>query len=85
LVSEHAISPQTGILGDAYACGCGVILGGRMAAELHAAENGLCSACLGSAEEELAPGLRRPCTPARAPVGAGNRSPGSSRTPRPSI
>ncbi|MFC7108414.1 hypothetical protein ACFQQB_53230 [Nonomuraea rubra] len=83
-MSEHAISPQTGILGDAYACGCGVILGGRMAAELHAAENGLCSACLGSTEEQVAPGLRRPATPAWAAGGAGSRSPGSWRTPRPS-
>nr|WP_206068275.1 hypothetical protein [Nonomuraea sp. FMUSA5-5] len=48
-------------MGDAFACGCGVILGGRMSAELHAAENGLCSACLGSTEEEVAPGLNRPC------------------------
>ncbi|MEV0822268.1 hypothetical protein [Nonomuraea rubra] len=69
-MSEHAISPQTGILGDAYACGCGVILGGRMAAELHAAENGLCSACLGSTEEQVAPGLRRPCNSC---VGSGRR------------
>ncbi|AQZ64168.1 unnamed protein product [[Actinomadura] parvosata subsp. kistnae] len=61
-MTEHAISPQTGILGDTFACGCGVILGGRMSAELHAAENGLCSACLGSTEEEVAPGLNRPCT-----------------------
>ncbi|MCF6471381.1 hypothetical protein FAF44_23740 [Nonomuraea sp. MG754425] len=60
-MTEHAISPQTGILGDAFACACGVVLGGRMTAELHAAENGLCSACLGSTEEDLVPGLRRPC------------------------
>ncbi|MEV0612303.1 hypothetical protein AB0I81_03195 [Nonomuraea sp. NPDC050404] len=61
-MSEHAISPRSAILGDAYACGCGVILGGRMTAELHAAESGLCSSCLGSAEQEEAPGLTRPCT-----------------------
>ncbi|MEU6717154.1 hypothetical protein ABZ897_37315 [Nonomuraea sp. NPDC046802] len=59
---KHAISPQAGILGDAYACDCGVFLAGRMTAELHAAENGLCSACLGSADEELVPGVMRGCT-----------------------
>lgn len=61
-VNEHAISPQTGILGDAFACDCGVLLGGRMVAELHAADNGLCSACLGTTREEPAAGLTRPCT-----------------------
>ncbi|MFG1705677.1 hypothetical protein ACFLIM_21020 [Nonomuraea sp. M3C6] len=61
-MTKHAISPQSGILGDAFACDCGAVLAGRMTAELHAAENGLCSACLGSAEEELAPGLARGCS-----------------------
>ncbi|MFC4007147.1 hypothetical protein ACFOY2_07945 [Nonomuraea purpurea] len=59
---KHAISPQAGIVDDAYACDCGVLLAGRMTAELHAAENGLCSACLGSADEELVPGVTRGCT-----------------------
>lgn len=61
-MTKHVITPQNGILGEAFACDCGVILGGRMAAELHAAESGLCSSCLGSAEEEAAPGLERGCT-----------------------
>ncbi|MCK2219212.1 hypothetical protein MF672_036275 [Actinomadura sp. ATCC 31491] len=61
-MTKHTISPQNSILGEAFACDCGVILGGRMTAELHAAENNLCSACLGSAEEEVAPGLTRGCT-----------------------
>jgi hypothetical protein len=69
-VTKHVISPQTGILGDAFACECGVVLAGRMTAELHAAENGLCSACLGTAEEDLAPGLARGCS---ACVGTGRR------------
>jgi hypothetical protein len=60
-VTKHTISPQNSILGEAFACDCGVVLGGRMTAELHAAENNLCSACLGTAEEELAPGLARGC------------------------
>ncbi|SDI39192.1 hypothetical protein [Nonomuraea jiangxiensis] len=66
----HAISPQSGVLGDAFACDCGAVLAGRMTAELHAAENGLCSACLGTAEEQLAPGLLRGCS---ACVGTGRR------------
>ncbi|MFC4116180.1 hypothetical protein [Nonomuraea zeae] len=61
-MTKHAISPQTGILGDAFACDCGAVLAGRMTAELHAAENGLCSACLGTTTEELAPGLARGCS-----------------------
>jgi hypothetical protein len=69
-VTKHVISPQTGILGDAFGCECGVVLAGRMTAELHAAENGLCSACLGTAEEDLAPGLARGCS---ACVGTGRR------------
>ncbi|PZG19476.1 hypothetical protein [Nonomuraea aridisoli] len=70
-MTNHAISPQTGMPGDAYACTCGAVLTGRMTAEVHAAENGLCSACLGSTEEDLAPGLRRPCTSC---AGTGRRS-----------
>lgn len=61
-MTTHAISPQSGILGDAFACECGAVLAGRMTAELHAAENGLCTVCLGSTLEEAAPGLRRGCT-----------------------
>ncbi|MEQ4725625.1 hypothetical protein [Nonomuraea sp. B19D2] len=61
-MTTHSIFPQAGILGDAFACECGVVLAGRMTAELHAAENGLCSVCLGSAQEEVAPGLTRGCT-----------------------
>ncbi|WP_049563377.1 hypothetical protein [Nonomuraea sp. SBT364] len=61
-MTKHTISAPTGtILGDSYACDCGVPLAGRMAAELHAAENQLCTACLGSAQEELAPGLTHGC------------------------
>ncbi|MBF8190822.1 hypothetical protein ITP53_34975 [Nonomuraea sp. K274] len=67
-MTKHVISPQIGILGDTYACDCGVLIAGRMTAELHAAENDLCSSCLGSAEEELAPGLTRGC-PACAATG----------------
>ncbi|MEV4178447.1 hypothetical protein [Nonomuraea sp. NPDC049709] len=69
-MTKHVIFPQTGILGDAFACECGVVLGGRMTAELHAAENGLCSACFGTAEEEAAPGLTRGC---RSCAGTGRR------------
>lgn len=61
-VTKHAISPQTGLLGDTFACVCGALMVGRMTAEVHAAESGLCSACLGTAEEEVAPDLVRPCT-----------------------
>ncbi|HEX4818326.1 MAG TPA: hypothetical protein VFV66_36775 [Nonomuraea sp.] len=69
-MTKHTISPQNSILGEAFACDCGVVLGGRMAAELHAAENNRCSACLGSAEEEVAPGLTQPC---HSCVGTGRR------------
>ncbi|WP_433444314.1 hypothetical protein [Nonomuraea sp. CA-141351] len=61
-MTTHSIFPQTGILGDAFACECGAVLAGRMTAELHAAENGLCSVCLGSTQEEVAPGLTHGCT-----------------------
>ncbi|YCK38801.1 hypothetical protein ACNF49_33570 [Actinomadura sp. ATCC 39365] len=61
-MTKHTISPQSGILGDGFGCDCGAVLAGRMAAELHAAENGRCSACLGSAVEQLAPDLTRGCT-----------------------
>ncbi|MEW9550883.1 hypothetical protein [Nonomuraea sp. NPDC050783] len=69
-MTKHTISQQNSILGEAFACECGVILGGRMTAELHAAENNLCSVCLGSAEEEIAPGLARGCP---ACAGSGRR------------
>lgn len=61
-MTKHAISPQDGIPDDTYACECGAVLAGRMTAEVHAAENGLCSACFGSTVEYPVPGLRRPCT-----------------------
>ncbi|MFI6706652.1 hypothetical protein ACIBF7_09490 [Nonomuraea sp. NPDC050478] len=62
-MTKHTITRLTGtILGDTYGCDCGAQLGGRMAAEVHAAEHHQCSVCLGSAEEEPAPGLTRPCT-----------------------
>ncbi|MEV4115010.1 hypothetical protein [Nonomuraea sp. NPDC049695] len=61
-MTTHSIFPQSGILGDAFACECGAVLAGRMTAELHAVENGLCSVCLGSAQEEVAPGLTQACT-----------------------
>ncbi|MGN9844038.1 hypothetical protein ACTMTI_38530 [Nonomuraea sp. H19] len=67
-MTKHVIFPQTGILGDVFACECGTMLADRMTAELHAAENDLCSACLGSAEEQVVPGLARPC-PACAGTG----------------
>ncbi|TDD00378.1 hypothetical protein E1292_28775 [Nonomuraea deserti] len=60
-MTKHAITPQAGILGDTFGCACGVALAGRMPAELHAAENGLCSACLGSADEEVTAGMTRGC------------------------
>ncbi|MBB5780913.1 hypothetical protein [Nonomuraea jabiensis] len=68
-MTTHAIFPQTGILGDAFACECGAVLAGRMTAELHAAENGLCSVCLGSGQEEMAPGLTHGCTACAATGG----------------
>ncbi|WP_113703030.1 hypothetical protein [Nonomuraea lactucae] len=62
-MTKHTISPPAAaILGDVHTCDCGARLDGRMAAELHAAENGQCTACLGSAEEQVVPGLTRRCT-----------------------
>ncbi|MER6945077.1 hypothetical protein ABT294_13725 [Nonomuraea sp. NPDC000554] len=61
-MTKHTISPQTGILGDAFACDCGAVLADRMTAELHASENNQCTVCLGSAEEQVVPGLTRGCT-----------------------
>ncbi|WP_327092920.1 hypothetical protein OIE66_20435 [Nonomuraea sp. NBC_01738] len=62
-MTKHTITPQNGpLLGDGYGCDCGAVLAGRMNAELHAAENNLCTTCLGSAEEQVAPGLTRGCT-----------------------
>ncbi|TMR98497.1 hypothetical protein [Nonomuraea basaltis] len=69
-MTKHTISPQTGIMGEAFACECGVVLVGRMTAELHAAENNLCSVCLGSALEQVAPDVARDCT---ACAGTGRR------------
>lgn len=59
----HTITRRDGaLLGDSYGCTCGAYLAGRMAAEVHAAEQHQCSACLGSAREEMAPGVTRACT-----------------------
>ncbi|MDF2710064.1 MAG: hypothetical protein K0R62_5716 [Nonomuraea muscovyensis] len=62
-MTKHTITPPVApILGDTHTCDCGARLDGRMAAELHAAETGQCTVCLGSAEEAVAPGLDRGCT-----------------------
>jgi hypothetical protein len=55
-----------------YRCDCGAPLPDRTAAQLHAMENDWCSACLGSAVEEIVPEFRRPCT---ACAGTGRRGP----------
>ncbi|WP_336216714.1 hypothetical protein [Nonomuraea sp. LPB2021202275-12-8] len=61
-MTKHTISRHAGtILGDSYACDCGAHLANRMTAELHAAEQRMCSVCLGSAEEEVVPGVMREC------------------------
>ncbi|WP_327103918.1 hypothetical protein [Nonomuraea glycinis] len=70
-MTKHTITRQTStILGDGYGCSCGTRLVHRMAAELHAAEQQLCSACLGTVEEEVAPGVARECS---ACAGTGRR------------
>ncbi|MDH2427275.1 hypothetical protein [Sphaerisporangium sp. TRM90804] len=51
-----------------YRCACGAPLADRVAAELHAMETDQCSACLGSADEEVVPGFVRRC-PACAATG----------------
>lgn len=51
-----------------FHCQCGVPLPNRVAAELHASESGQCTACLGSADEEVVPGFVRRC-PACAATG----------------
>ncbi|MFI7445021.1 hypothetical protein [Nonomuraea indica] len=62
-MTNHTITPPSAaILGDVHTCVCGARLDSRMAAELHAAETGQCTVCLGSAEEQVAPGLDRGCT-----------------------
>ncbi|MBN6055701.1 hypothetical protein JYK22_27465 [Nonomuraea sp. RK-328] len=66
-MTKHTITPPAApILGEAYACDCGEQLPNRMSAEVHAADTGQCSVCLGSAEEQVAPGfapgLTRSCT-----------------------
>ncbi|MEV0587239.1 hypothetical protein [Nonomuraea sp. NPDC050310] len=67
----HLIFPRAdAVLGEVFGCECGATLSGRMPAELHAAENQLCTVCLGSAREELAPGLVRGCS---ACAGTGRR------------
>jgi hypothetical protein len=79
-MTNHTISPRTapshdGLYeDDAYSCDCGADLAGRLAAEQHAAEQDLCTACLGSTVEPMAPGLpgdlTRGCT---ACAGTGRR------------
>lgn len=60
----HVITPRPDtLLGEeAFGCACGAVLADRMAAELHAAENQLCTSCLGSAREEVVVGLERGCS-----------------------
>lgn len=63
MTPKHTITSQQGaLLGNAYGCDCGATLADRMTAELHAAENNRCTVCLGSGEEQVAPGLMRGCT-----------------------
>ncbi|NUW38932.1 hypothetical protein [Nonomuraea rhodomycinica] len=74
-MTKHTITPPAApILGETYVCACGEDLPNRMSAEVHAAETGQCSVCLGSAEEPVAPGfvpeLTRACT---ACAGTGRR------------
>jgi hypothetical protein len=45
-----------------FRCACGTALPSRVAAELHASETGQCTACLGSADEEVVPGFVRRCS-----------------------
>ncbi|GII80363.1 hypothetical protein Sru01_53450 [Sphaerisporangium rufum] len=45
----------------AFTCACAAPLPTRMAAELHAAETGQCTGCLGSGDEEVVPGFVRRC------------------------
>ncbi|GAA3801489.1 hypothetical protein GCM10022226_21530 [Sphaerisporangium flaviroseum] len=54
-----------------FQCACGTPLPNRMAAELHATETNQCTACLGSADEEIVPGFVRRC-PACAATGRRN-------------
>jgi hypothetical protein len=44
-----------------FRCACAKPLPDRVAAELHAMETGQCSACLGSADQEIVPGFVRRC------------------------
>jgi hypothetical protein len=68
-MTQHTIAPPAAaILGDVHTCGCGARLDSRMAAEVHAAETGQCTVCLGSAQEQVVPGLMRGC-PACAATG----------------
>ncbi len=70
-MTKHTITRQTSaILGDSYGCSCGTRLVHRMAAELHAAEQQLCSVCLGTREEEIVPEVLRDCS---ACAGTGRR------------
>ena len=67
-----------------------------MSAELHAAETNQCTACLGTAEQPVLPGLApgilpglsrglmRPCTACAATGRRKEQMSGSSPTPRPS-
>ncbi|MFC4585179.1 hypothetical protein [Sphaerisporangium corydalis] len=45
-----------------FRCDCGTPLPTRVTAELHAAETNQCTACLGSADEEVVPGFVRRCS-----------------------
>ncbi|GII03849.1 hypothetical protein [Planobispora takensis] len=45
-----------------YLCLCGTQLRDRTAAELHAAETGQCTTCLGSTSENILPGYSQSCT-----------------------
>lgn len=44
-----------------FRCECGIPLPTRVAAELHATETNQCTACLGSADDEVVPGFVRRC------------------------
>ncbi|GGK87952.1 hypothetical protein Sme01_74330 [Sphaerisporangium melleum] len=69
-IPEHAddLALVEGHAFRTFRCACGASLPDRAAAELHASETGQCTACLGSADEELVPGFVRRC-PACAATG----------------
>ncbi|MCG5213771.1 hypothetical protein [Streptosporangium sp. KLBMP 9127] len=53
-----------------YRCACGIPLGERVKAELHAMETDQCSTCFGRASREVLPGFTEAC---RACAGTGRR------------